>query len=62
MWKPKNASILIFFLGFYREKWIYVHRESTREVSLHGVGRFLQSLWFLIDRQYIEKSVFAMWS
>lgn len=25
---------LIFILGFYREKWIYVHKESTREVSI----------------------------
>lgn len=25
---------LIFILGFYREKWIYVHKESTKEVSI----------------------------
>lgn len=25
---------LVLFSGFYRENWIYVHKESTREVSV----------------------------
>lgn len=56
MWNPK--MLIFFILGFYREKWIYVHKESTKEVSLHGVGQFLKSLWFLIGRWYTEKNIF----
>lgn len=44
-WKSKSSYVSIS--GFYRENWIYVHKESTREVSPACSGSSISTVFVL---------------